>query len=122
MKLLRWAPPGRKSQRRLMRSGSRDLSGLVPEIAGPILSDAGLAMLRGIGAANLPQVTDDARLGPCVGNTGKLICIGLNYSDHAAETGAEVPTEPITFLEATSALCGPECLRVSGLASSRRAI
>jgi len=108
MKLLRWGPKGQEKPAILDEQGTaRDLSGLVPDIAGPVLSDTGLAMLRGLDTANLPQVPQDARLGPCVGQTGKVICIGLNYSDHAAETGAQVPPEPITFMKATSALCGP---------------
>jgi 2-keto-4-pentenoate hydratase/2-oxohepta-3-ene-1,7-dioic acid hydratase in catechol pathway len=67
---------------------ARDLTGLVPDIGGAVLSDAGLAMLRGVNAGSLPKVPEGARLGPCVAGTGKFICIGLNYSDHAAETGA----------------------------------
>ena len=85
----------------------RDLTGLVPDIGGHVLSDAGIAMLRGIDASTLPIVPSGTRLGPCVAGTGKLICIGLNYSDHAAETGATVPPEPIIFMKATSAICGP---------------
>lgn len=108
MKLLRWGPAGQEKPAILDHDGiARDLSGLVPDISGPVLSDAGIAMLRGLDPAGLPQVPLDARLGPCVGGTGKVICIGLNYSDHAAETGAQVPPEPITFMKATSALCGP---------------
>jgi 2-keto-4-pentenoate hydratase/2-oxohepta-3-ene-1,7-dioic acid hydratase in catechol pathway len=85
----------------------RDLTGLVPDVGGVVLSDAGLAMLRGIDPATLPVVAPGTRLGPCVAGTGKFICIGLNYSDHAAETGATVPPEPIIFMKATSAICGP---------------
>lgn len=108
MKLLRWGPKGQEKPAVLDEQGTaRDLSGLVPDIAGPVLSDTGLAMLRGLDTASLPKVPKEARLGPCVGQTGKVICIGLNYSDHAAETGAQVPPEPITFMKATSALCGP---------------
>lgn len=108
MKLLRWGPAGQEKPGMLDAQGTaRDLSGLVPDIAGPVLSDAGLAMLRGLDPETLPEVPQDARLGVCVGGTGKVICIGLNYSDHAVETGAEVPSEPITFMKATSALCGP---------------
>lgn len=108
MKLLRWGPNGQEKPAVLDDHGqARDLSGLVPDIAGPVLSDAGIAMLRGLDPTSLPKVPEGARLGPCVGGTGKVICIGLNYSDHAAETGAQVPPEPITFMKATSALCGP---------------
>ena len=87
---------------------ARDLTGPVPDVAGAVLSDAGLAMLRGMDAASLPLVPEGARLGPCVAGTGKFICIGLNHSDHAAETGATVPPEPIIFMKATSAICGPD--------------
>jgi 2-keto-4-pentenoate hydratase/2-oxohepta-3-ene-1,7-dioic acid hydratase in catechol pathway len=86
---------------------ARDLTGVVPDIAGAVLCDEGLAMLRGVDAGGLPEVPADTRLGPCVGGIGKVVCIGLNYSDHAEETGAEVPPEPIVFMKATSAVCGP---------------
>jgi len=109
MKLLRWGPAGAERPGLLDDAGiARDLTGLVPDIGGAVLSDAGLAMLRGIDAATLPAVPEGARLGPCVAGTGKFICIGLNYSDHAAETGATVPPEPIIFMKATSAICGPD--------------
>ena len=109
MKLLRWGPAGAERPGMLDAAGvARDLSGLVPDIGGAVLSDAGLAMLRGIDAATLPKVPEGARLGPCVAGTGKVICIGLNYADHAAEAGMKVPPEPIIFMKATSALCGPD--------------
>jgi 2-keto-4-pentenoate hydratase/2-oxohepta-3-ene-1,7-dioic acid hydratase in catechol pathway len=85
----------------------RDLAGPVPDIGGAVLSDAGSAMLRGIDPATLPVVAAGTRLGPCVAGTGNFICIGLNGSDHAAETGATVPPEPILFMKATCAICGP---------------
>lgn len=108
MKLLRFGPPGQEKPGLLHSDGTiRDLSGKVPDIAGAALSDDALARLRAVDPATLPVVDPSTRLGPCVGGVGKIICIGLNYSDHAAETGAEVPPEPITFLKATSALCGP---------------
>ncbi len=108
MKLLRHGPVGAEKPGMLHSDGTiRDLSGLVPDIAGAVLSDVGLAMLRGVDAGALPVVAAGTRLGPCVAGTGKLICIGLNYSDHAAETGATVPPEPIIFMKATSAICGP---------------
>jgi 2-keto-4-pentenoate hydratase/2-oxohepta-3-ene-1,7-dioic acid hydratase in catechol pathway len=108
MKLLRWGQIGQEKPALLDADGvARDLSGLVPDIAGSVLSDTGINMLRGLDPANLPVLPKDVRIGPCVGGTGKVICIGLNYSDHAAETGAAVPPEPITFMKATSALCGP---------------
>lgn len=108
MKLLRHGAIGAERPGLAHSDGTiRDLTGLVPDIGGMLLSDAGLAMLRGIDPASLPVVAPDTRLGPCVTGTGKFICIGLNYSDHAAETGATVPPEPIIFMKATSAICGP---------------
>jgi len=108
MKLLRPGLSGAETPGLLHTDGTiRDLTGLVPDIGGHVLSDAGIAMLRGIDASTLPIVPSGTRLGPCVAGTGKLICIGLNYSDHAAETGATVPPEPIIFMKATSAICGP---------------
>jgi 2-keto-4-pentenoate hydratase/2-oxohepta-3-ene-1,7-dioic acid hydratase in catechol pathway len=86
----------------------RDLAGLVPDIGGAVLSDAGLAMLRGIDPMRLPAVPAGTRIGPCVAGTGKFICIGLNYADHAAESGMAVPPEPVIFMKATSAICGPD--------------
>jgi len=109
MKLLRWGETGAERPGMLDADGAaRDLTGLVPDIGGAVLSDAGLAMLRGIDPAGLPPVPPGARLGPCVGGTGKFICIGLNYADHAAESGMAVPPEPIIFMKATSAICGPD--------------
>jgi 2-keto-4-pentenoate hydratase/2-oxohepta-3-ene-1,7-dioic acid hydratase in catechol pathway len=109
MKLLRHGPAGAEKPGLLHTDGTiRDLSGVVPDIAGAVLSDAGLDALRAVDAGTLPVVDAGTRLGPCVAGTGKVICIGLNYSDHAAETGASVPPEPIIFMKATSALCGPD--------------
>lgn len=108
MKLLRHGALGAEKPGMIGPDGSiRDLSGVVPDIAGAVLSDAGLAAIRKIDPATLPFVPASSRLGACVGGTGKFICIGLNYSDHAAETGAKVPPEPIIFMKATSAICGP---------------
>ena len=108
MKLLRFGPPGEEKPGILDADGViRDLSGHVDDIAGAVLSDAGLAKLAAVDLASLPAVDGATRLGPCVGGTGKFICIGLNYSDHAAETGAAVPPEPIIFMKASSAICGP---------------
>jgi 2-keto-4-pentenoate hydratase/2-oxohepta-3-ene-1,7-dioic acid hydratase in catechol pathway len=109
MKLLRWGPAGHERPGILDATGTaRDLTGLVPDIAGAVLSDTGLAMLRGLDPARLPAVPAGARLGPCVGGVGKVVCIGLNYADHAAEAGMPIPPEPIVFLKANSALCGPD--------------
>ncbi len=109
MKLLRYGAKGSEKPGILARDGTiRDLSGVVGDIGGATLCDEGLARLRGLDPAQLPEVPAGTRLGPCVAGTGKFICIGLNYSDHAAETGAKVPAEPIIFMKATSAICGPD--------------
>ena len=108
MKLLRHGVAGAEKPGLVHSDGSiRDLTGHVADIGGAVLSDQGLAALRAIDAGSLPVVAPGTRLGPCVTGTGKFICIGLNYSDHAAETGATVPPEPIIFMKATSAICGP---------------
>lgn len=108
MKLLRHGIPGAERPGLCAPDGTlRDLTGLVPDIGGAVLSDAGLAMLRALDPGSLPELAPDVRLGPCVGGTGKFICIGLNYADHAAETGAQVPSEPVIFMKATSAIAGP---------------
>ncbi|MDN6323359.1 MAG: fumarylacetoacetate hydrolase family protein [Halomonas sp.] len=108
MKLVRFGSPGREKPGILDSQGKvRDLSSIVSDIAGDVLGDAGLKKLRDIDVATLPEVSGDTRFGPCVGQVGKFICIGLNYSDHAAETGAEVPPEPVIFNKWTSAICGP---------------
>ena len=107
MKLLRHGPLGQEKPGLLHVDGSvRDLSGVVPDIGGAVLSDAGLAAIRALDASKLPVVAAGARLGPCVAGTGKFICIGLNYADHAAESGMAVPPEPVIFMKATSAICG----------------
>jgi 2-keto-4-pentenoate hydratase/2-oxohepta-3-ene-1,7-dioic acid hydratase in catechol pathway len=109
MKLIRFGEPGAEKPGLIDAGGvARDLSGVVPDIAGATLSDAGLAALRKVDAASLPKVPEGARLGPCVAGTSKFVCIGLNYSDHAAEAGMEVPKEPIIFMKANSAICGPD--------------
>ncbi|MFN4129597.1 MAG: fumarylacetoacetate hydrolase family protein [Paracoccaceae bacterium] len=108
MKLLRHGALGAERPGLLHSDGTiRDLSGIVPDIAGAVLSDAGLAALRGVDADSLPVVAADSRLGACVAGTGKFICIGLNYADHAAESGLAVPPEPVIFMKATSAIVGP---------------
>lgn len=85
----------------------RDLSGVVDDIAGDVLSDDGMARLLAVDPQSLPSLDAASRIGPCVGHVGKFICVGLNYSDHAAEAGMDVPSEPILFAKATSAICGP---------------
>ena len=108
MKLLRYGAPGAEKPGMLDATGTiRDLSGVVTDIAGDVLTPAGLARLAAIDPATLPAVAADVRHGPCVGRVGKFMCIGLNYADHAAETGAPIPKEPILFMKATSAICGP---------------
>ncbi len=108
MKLLRYGPVGRERPGIVDPSGAvRDLSGVVNEIDGAALSPDGLERLRLLDLTSLPLVSNVERLGSCVARPGKFICIGLNYADHAAETGADVPTEPVVFLKATSAVSGP---------------
>lgn len=108
MKLLRYGPAGQERPGILDSAGAiRDLSGVVDDIAGEAVTSVGLARIAGIDPATLPLVEGKPRIGPCVGRVGKFICIGLNYSDHAAETGADVPELPIIFAKSTSAICGP---------------
>ncbi|GGY00823.1 ureidoglycolate lyase [Litchfieldella qijiaojingensis] len=108
MKLLRFGPRGHEKPGLLDADGViHDLSAHVNDLAGPHLGRDYLNELASLDPARLPAVPEDTRLGPCVGRVGKFICIGLNYSDHAAETGAEVPTEPVVFNKWTSAICGP---------------
>jgi len=108
MKLLRYGESGREKPGMLDAQGRiRDLSSIVDDIALDALSAQGLARLRAIDPASLPLVEETVRYGACVARVGKFICIGLNYADHAAETGAAIPEEPIIFLKATSAICGP---------------
>ena len=108
MKLLRHGLTGAEKPGMVHSDGTlRDLSGVIPDIGGDVLSDAGLAALAQTDASTLPIVVPDTRLGPCVAGIGKFVCVGLNYSDHAAETGIPVPAEPIIFMKANSAICGP---------------
>lgn len=107
MKLLRHGPAGAEKPALLDSDGKiRDLSGLVADISGDVLSDAGLARIAAADPKSLPEVTP-GRIGPCVAGTRKFICVGLNYSDHAKETGKAPPEEPILFMKATSAIIGP---------------
>lgn len=109
MKLLRFGATGHERPGLLDANGGiRDLSAVIPDITGQALQREQLDRLRAIDPSSLPLVDAGARLGPCVAGTGKFICIGLNYSDHAAESGAAVPKEPIVFMKATSAICGPD--------------
>ena len=107
MKLVRYGDAGAEKPGMIDAEGTlRDLSGKVDDIAGATLSDAGLAELMALDPSTLPEVTGDPRMGPCVGGIGKFLCIGLNYSDHAAETGADIPEHPILFFKANSAVVG----------------
>jgi 2-keto-4-pentenoate hydratase/2-oxohepta-3-ene-1,7-dioic acid hydratase in catechol pathway len=108
MKLLRYGPPGQERPGLLDATGViRDLSAVVPDLAGDALRPAAIARLRQINPAELPTVEGQPRLGPCVGRVGKFICVGLNYSDHAKESNMALPPEPIIFMKATSAVIGP---------------
>jgi ureidoglycolate lyase len=108
MKLLRIGPKGAEKPAILADDGAiRDLSGIVDDIGGATLSDASLARIRATDLGTLPRLEAGERIGACVANVGKFICIGLNYADHAAETGAAIPAEPILFMKATSAIIGP---------------
>ncbi|SFS69169.1 2-keto-4-pentenoate hydratase/2-oxohepta-3-ene-1,7-dioic acid hydratase (catechol pathway) [Sulfitobacter marinus] len=107
MKLVRYGEKGAEKPGLMDGDLLRDLSGHVSDISGEMLDDATLAKLRNIDPATLPEVTGSPRIGPCVGNIGKFLCIGLNYSDHAAETGAAIPQHPILFFKANSAVVGP---------------
>jgi 2,4-diketo-3-deoxy-L-fuconate hydrolase len=108
MKLLRYGPPGQEKPGLLDASGViRDLSAVVPDLAGDALRPASIARLRQLKPADLPRVEGQPRLGPCVGRVGKFVCVGLNYSDHATESGMTLPAEPIIFMKATSSIVGP---------------
>ncbi|OUS35795.1 2-hydroxyhepta-2,4-diene-1,7-dioate isomerase [Rhodobacterales bacterium 56_14_T64] len=108
MKLLRFGPVGAEKPGLLDADDNiRDLSAIVSDVSGAVLSDARLAELRRIDPTALPLVEGNPRLGACVGQVGKFICIGLNYADHAAESGMALPEEPVIFFKATSAICGP---------------
>ena len=108
MKLVRYGNPGRERPALMDAEGTlRDLSAVISDIDGSTLAAGSLAALRELDPLSLPPVQEPYRIGPCVGGVGKFLCIGLNYSDHAAETGAAVPAEPVLFMKATSALSGP---------------
>lgn len=108
MKLLRYGQPGAEKPALLDADGNvRDLSGHIGDIVGGVLTNEGIAALAALDPKSLPLVENPGRLGPCVSRVGKFICVGLNYADHAAETGAKIPEEPILFMKATSAITGP---------------
>lgn len=108
MKLLRYGAPGHEKPGLLDADGHlRDLSQHVADIGGATLLPENLKRLRALDPKSLPRVDGNPRLGPCVGNVGKIVCIGLNYSDHAAESNMPVPTEPVIFMKPTSSIVGP---------------
>jgi 2-keto-4-pentenoate hydratase/2-oxohepta-3-ene-1,7-dioic acid hydratase in catechol pathway len=108
MKLLRYGDIGNEKPGILDNQGKiRDLSSHIPDINGDTISENSLNKIASINISSLPIIPDSTRLGSCVGNSGKFLCIGLNYSDHAAESGLPVPSEPILFAKATSAIVGP---------------
>ena len=108
MKLIRWGLKGAEKPGLVDKAGAlRDLSGHIGDVTPDLLSPAGLKRLAAIDAASLPTVAAEARLGVPFAGISKIVCVGLNYSDHAAETGAKIPKEPILFLKAVSSLNGP---------------
>ena len=108
MKLLRYGDKGQEKPGLLDAQGNiRDLSSHIPDVAGQALEAASLQALAALDPTTLPLVSGSPRIGPCVGQVGKFICIGLNYADHAAESNMAVPTEPVVFNKWTSAICGP---------------
>ena len=107
MKLLRYGAPGSEKPGILDADGNvHSLEGHIDDLSGAALGDESLAKIAGLDLSQLPVVTPE-RLGPCVSGVGKIICIGLNYADHAAESGMELPPEPVIFMKATSSICGP---------------
>ena len=108
MKLLRVGPPGAEKTALLQADGTlRDISHVVPDLAGSALDPENLAKLAMLDHGTLPILDRNSRIGPCVAKVGKFICVGLNYADHAAESGMAVPSEPVLFMKATSAITGP---------------
>jgi 2-keto-4-pentenoate hydratase/2-oxohepta-3-ene-1,7-dioic acid hydratase in catechol pathway len=108
LKLVRFGSAGAERPGLVLADGGiADLSGIVNDLSGAALSTESLTKLRGVDAGKLPRAPAGVRLGPCVGAVGKFIAIGLNYADHAAETGAKIPSEPIVFMKATSCIVGP---------------
>ena len=109
MKFFRHGPAGSEKPGVLDSQGTmRDLSGHIADIDAALLTRGPDLGLGALDLQSLPEVAAGTRIGPCVGGVGKFVCIGLNYSDHAAETGQEVPPEPVVFMKATTAICGPD--------------
>ena len=108
MKLLRYGALGQEKPGLLDRKGAlRDLSGQIDDLTGDALLPESIEKLKALDPENLPAVEGSPRIGPCVGSAGKFIAIGLNYADHAKESGVDVPKEPVIFMKATSCICGP---------------
>lgn len=108
MKLIRYGALGSEKPGLVDADGKyRDLSGICDDIDAAALADGLIEKLQGIDPTSLPEIGSDVRLGACVGDVGKFLCIGLNYRDHAEESGMAIPSEPILFMKATSAICGP---------------
>lgn len=108
MKLIRYGLNGQENPGIIDSNGDiRDLRGEIADISGETLLPSSLDRLRQVDVGSLPRVNGNPRIGACVGRVGKFICIGLNYSDHAAEAGMKIPAEPVIFMKATSAVCGP---------------
>jgi 2-keto-4-pentenoate hydratase/2-oxohepta-3-ene-1,7-dioic acid hydratase in catechol pathway len=108
MKLLRYGEPGRERPGAVDSGGRiRDISSVIRDVAADALLPSSIARLGALDLSTFPLVGNNVRIGPCVSGVGKFICVGLNYSDHAAESGMAVPAEPILFMKATSAICGP---------------
>lgn len=108
MKLLRYGHKGKEKPGIIDSYGNiRCLSNIVSDINGTTLSNDNIQRIQSVNLSSLPIVDPNVRLGPCVGNVGKFICIGLNYADHAAESGMKIPDEPEVFIKATSAISGP---------------
>ena len=109
MKLLRYGPKGAEKPGLLDANNQiRDLSSIIPDLTGDTVDPDTMARLSALDTDTLPPVEGTPRIGPCIGNVGKLVCIGLNYSDHAKETGSPIPSEPIVFMKATSSINGPD--------------
>jgi ureidoglycolate lyase len=109
MKLLRYGAPGQERPGILSDDGHMyDLSGTVHDIGGTTLLPESIEKLKRTDLRSLPEIDPPVRIGPCVAGVGKLICVGLNYADHAAESGAPIPQEPVLFMKATSSICGPD--------------
>jgi 5-carboxymethyl-2-hydroxymuconate isomerase len=108
VRLVRYGPRDREKPGLIDAGGTlRDLSAVIPDLTGPELAPDRMAVLEALDPKSLPAVTGSPRLGPCVARPGKFVAIGLNYTDHAAETGAKTPVEPVIFMKTTSSIAGP---------------